>query len=121
VLAILYLLRSAAMLLFVLLPVTATTVYLFSLAMGLLWLGTLPLTNGLISQVFGVKYLSTIFGFVFVGHQLGSFLGVWLGGVIFDMTRSYDLIWFGAILLGLVAAALHWPIDDRQLARLQPA
>jgi MFS family permease len=116
-LSALYLARSAAMALFVLLPLSPLTVYLFSAAMGLLWLGTVPLTNGLISQVFGVRYIATLFGFVFFGHQLGSFLGVWLGGYVFDLTKSYELVWLGAIGLGLLAAALHWPIDDREIAR----
>jgi MFS family permease len=116
-LSALYLARSAAMALFVLLPLSPLTVYLFSAAMGLLWLGTVPLTNGLISQVFGVRYIATLFGFVFFGHQLGSFLGVWLGGYVYDLTKSYELVWLGAIGLGLVAAALHWPIDDREIAR----
>lgn len=113
----LYLARSAAMALFVVLPLNPPTVYLFCAAMGLLWLGTVPLTNGLISQVFGVRYIATLFGFVFFGHQLGSFLGVWLGGYVFDVTRSYELVWLGAIGLGLLAAALHWPIDDREITR----
>ncbi|OGB23806.1 MAG: MFS transporter [Burkholderiales bacterium RIFCSPLOWO2_02_FULL_57_36] len=114
-----YLARSVAIAAFVMLPLSEWTLYGFSIAMGLLWLGTAPLTNGLVSQVFGVKYLTTLFGFVFVGHQVGGFMGAWLGGVVFDVTGSYDLVWLGAIGLGLIAAALHWPIDDRQLARLQ--
>ncbi len=114
-LAMVYLIRTAAMALFVLCPVSATSVYLFCGAMGLLWLGTAPLTNGLVSQVFGVQYIGTLFGLVFLGHQLGAFLGVWLGGYVFDTTRSYDTVWIGAMVLGLMAAALHWPIDDRPL------
>jgi MFS family permease len=120
-LAYIYLFRSLAMAVFVSVPLTEFTTYVFSFLMGFVWLGTVPLTNGLMAQVFGIKYLTTLFGFVFVGHQVGSFFGMWLGGVVFDATRSYDLLWFGAIGLGLVAAALHWPINDRQLARLQPA
>jgi MFS family permease len=116
-----YLMRSVVIAAFVMLPLSEWTLYPFAIVMGLLWLGTAPLTNGLVSQVFGVKYLTTLFGFVFVGHQVGGFLGAWLGGVVFDATKSYDLVWFGAIALGLVAAALHWPIDDRQVARLQAA
>ena len=112
-LALVYLIRTAAMALFVLLPVSATSVILFCGVMGLLWLGTLPLTNGLVSQVFGVQYIGTLFGLVFLGHQVGAFLGVWLGGYVFDTTRSYDMVWVGAMVLGLIAAALHWPIDDR--------
>lgn len=120
-LAYIYLFRSLVMTVFVSLPLTESTVYVFSFLMGFVWLGTVPLTNGLMSQVFGVRYLTTLFGFVFVGHQVGSFFGMWLGGVVFDATRSYDLLWFGAIGLGVVAAAFHWPINDRQLARLQRA
>lgn len=117
-----YLLRALAMTLFVLLPLSEASVYVFSLVMGLVWLGTVPLTTGLVAQVFGVRYLSTLFGFVFFGHQLGAFFGVWLGGLVFDATRSYDAIWLGAILLGIAAALLHWPIDDAQVRRLaQPA
>jgi predicted MFS family arabinose efflux permease len=114
-----YLARSVTISAFVMLPLSEWTLYGFSLIMGLLWLGTAPLTNGLVSQVFGVKYLTTLFGFVFVGHQVGGFMGAWLGGMVFDVTGSYDLVWLGAIALGLIAAALHLPIDDRQLARLQ--
>lgn len=112
-----YLARSAAMALFVLLPLSHLSLYLFSLAMGALWLGTVPLTNGILAQVFGVRYLATLFGFVFFGHQLGGFLGVWLGGAVFEATGSYGPVWAGAIALGLLAAALHWPIDERPLPR----
>lgn len=120
-LAGLYCVRSAAMLLFIAMPVSTASIYLFSFAMGLTWLGTVPLTNGLVSQLFGVQYISTLFGLVFVGHQLGGFLGVWLGGAVYDATHSYDLVWGAAIAIGLAAAALHWPIDDRAVAGLQPA
>ncbi|ULX51806.1 MFS transporter [Cupriavidus taiwanensis] len=122
-LAGIYLARTAAMALFLLLPLSPATLYAFSAAMGLLWLGTVPLTNGILAQVFGVRYLATLFGFVFLGHQFGSFLGVWLGGLVFEVTRSYDAVWYGAMALGIVAAALHSPIDDRQIVRtgLAPA
>lgn len=120
-LSMIYLARSAAMALFVLLPLSAFSLYAFAAAMGLLWLGTVPLTNGIVSQIFGVRYLATLFGFVFFGHQLGSFLGVWLGGVVFESTHSYDLVWLCAMALGVIAAALHWPIDDRELVRTTPA
>jgi len=116
-LAGIYLARTSAMALFVLLPLSPFTLYAFSVAMGFLWLGTVPLTSGIVSQVFGVRYITTLFGFVFFGHQLGSFLGVWLGGLVFELTRSYDLVWMGAMALGVVAAALHWPIDDREIVR----
>jgi MFS family permease len=122
-LAGIYLARTATMALFLLLPLGTPTLYLFCAAMGFLWLGTVPLTNGILAQVFGVRYLATLFGFVFFGHQLGSFFGVWLGGLVFELTGSYDPVWFGAMALGVLAAALHWPIDDRQIVRtgLAPA
>lgn len=115
-----YIVRSAAMILFVALPVSEVTVYAFSFVMGLIWLGTVPLTNGLVSQIFGVRYITTLFGIVFFGHQLGAFLGVWLGGYVFDLTGSYDLLWFGSIALGLAAAALHMPINDANVVRNEP-
>lgn len=116
VLAALYAIRALAMAAFLVLPVTAWSAYLFSAVMGFLWLGTVPLTNGVVSRIFGVRYITTLFGFVFLGHQIGSFLGVWLGGWVYDSYRSYDLLWMGAISIGLLAACLHWPIDDRPLA-----
>lgn len=116
-LAAIYLARAVAMMLFVLLPVSTIGVYLFAAVMGFLWLGTVPLTNGLIAQLFGVRYITTLFGFVFLGHQLGSFFGVWLGGYVFVTTGSYQGIWLVAIVLGLLAALLHWPIDDRPVVR----
>jgi MFS family permease len=119
-LSVIYLIRSAAMILFVALPVSEVTVYAFSFVMGLIWLGTVPLTNGLVSQIFGVRYITTLFGIVFFGHQLGAFLGVWLGGYVFDLTKSYDLLWFGSIALGLLAAALHMPINDANVVRDEP-
>ena len=117
VLSTIYLIRTAAMALFVLLPPSPASLYIFAAVMGFVWLGTLPLTNGIVGQVFGVRYIGTLFGFVFFGHQFGSFLGVWLGGVVFVHTHSYDLVWLIAMGLGVLAAALHWPIDDRALAR----
>jgi len=117
VLAGIYLVRTAAMALFVLLPLGPVTLYAFAAVMGFIWLGTLPLTNGIVGQVFGVRHIGSLFGFVFFGHQFGSFLGVWLGGLVFERTQSYDLVWLLAMALGVLAAALHWPIDDRALAR----
>ncbi|MDR2325790.1 MAG: MFS transporter [Acidovorax sp.] len=116
-LALLYLIRSAAMLCFVWAPVSANSAYVFSIVMGFLWLGTVPLTNGLVSQVFGVRYLSTLFGLVFFGHQLGGFLGAWLGGVVYEATHSYLWLWWASIALGVLAAVLHWPINDAPAAQ----
>lgn len=112
-----YVLRSMTMGAFYLLPLTQFSLYLFCAVMGFMWLGTVPLTNGVLSQIFGVRYLTTLFGFVFFGHQLGSFLGVWLGGYVFDATRSYDVVWQLSIAIGLVSAALHYPINDAAIRR----
>lgn len=113
-----YLLRGVAFALFFLTPVTMTSVLLFGAAAGALWLGTVPLTTGLIAQIFGPRYMSTLFGIVFFSHQLGSFTGVWYGGYVFDTTGSYDHIWIAGIVLGGVAALLHAPIGDKPVARL---
>ena len=122
-LAAIYLARSAVIILFLLAPLSHTSVAIFAAAMGLLWLGTVPLTNGLVAQIFGVKYLAMLSGFVFFSHQLGSFLGVWLGGLVFDKTGAYDIVWMIAIALGVLAALVNLPVDERPLARLsaQPA
>ncbi len=120
-LAMLYMARSLVMLAFLLLPISEVTVLVFSAAMGLLWLATVPLTSGLVAQIFGTRDMAMLYGFVFLNHQLGSVLGIWLGGRLFDQTGSYDVIWWIAIALGLVAALLHWPIDERAVARLAEA
>ena len=106
---------------FVLVPISPVTVVLFAAAIGVLWLSTVPLTSGLIAQIFGPRYMATLFGFVFFSHQLGSFVGVRLAGYLFDTTGAYDAVWWAGVALGLVAVALHWPIDDRMVARLKPA
>jgi MFS family permease len=122
-LAGIYITRSVVIIAFLAAPLTPTTAYLFAMAIGLLWLATVPLTNGIVAQVFGVSYLSMLGGFVFLSHQVGSFLGAWLGGVLFDSTGSYDIVWGIIILLGVLAMAINLPIDQRPVARLneQPA
>ncbi|MEX3931831.1 MFS transporter [Paraburkholderia phymatum] len=112
VLGWLYLIRGATIASFFLLPKSTLSVVLFAAVMGLTWLGTVPLTSGLIAKVFGTRHLGTLFGVVFLSHQLGSFLGAWLGGFVFDVTGSYSLIWGATALAGLFAALLHFPIDD---------
>lgn len=114
-LAGLYMVRTAAIAIFVLLPVSAPALYGFAVIMGLTWLGTVPLTNGLLSQMFGVRYIATLFGFVFLGHQLGSFLGVWMGGWAYDQAGSYLPVWLACLAIGLSAVVLHLPIDDREV------
>ena len=116
-----YLARSAIILAFLLAPASNISAYLFGAGMGLLWLGTVPLTSALVAQIFGPRYMSTLFGIVFFSHQVGAFLGVWLGGRIYDTTGSYDTVWWIAIALGLLAAALHLPINERPVPRLRPA
>jgi len=115
VLAGLYLARSVVITLFILAPMSDLTILLFAGAIGMLWLGTVPLTSGLVAQIFGLRYMATLFGFVFFSHQLGSFLGAWLGGYVYDTTGSYDLVWWIAVALGVIAAILHLPIDDRSV------
>lgn len=109
--------RSLAIAAFYFLPLNHLSLYAFCAVMGFIWLGTVPLTNGVLTQIFGVRYLTTLFGFVFLGHQIGSFLGVWFGGYVFDTTRSYDLVWQLSIVIGFLAAALHYPIKDAEIRR----
>ena len=120
-LSTLYVTRSAVIVLFIAFPMTETTVLLFAAAMGLLWLSTVPLTSGIVAQVFGPKYMSMLTGIVFFSHQIGSFLGVWGGGYLYDTTGSYNVVWYCSIALGIFAGIVHWPIDERPLARLSPA
>jgi len=87
--------------------------------MGLLWLSTVPLTTGIVAQVFGLRYFATLSGIVFFSHQIGSFLGAWLGGFVYDQTGSYDGMWIAGIVLGLLAAIIHFPINESPLARLR--
>ena len=115
-LSFIYIARSVVITAYLAAPLTPTSTYLFAAAMGLLWLSTVPPTNAIVAQVFGVHYLSMLGGFVFFSHQIGSFLGVWLGGRLYDRTGSYDTVWAICIALGVVAALLHLPIDERSLA-----
>ncbi|CAD5107713.1 MFS transporter [Zestomonas carbonaria] len=117
----LYLLRTLVITAFLLLPLSQWTAYGFGIAMGLLWLSTVPLTNGTVATLFGVRNLSMLGGIVFLFHQLGAFLGGWLGGYLYDHTGSYELVWQISILLGLMAAALNWPVREQPVARLQAA
>ena len=113
VLGWLYLIRGVAIAAFFLLPKTGASVMIFATVMGLVWLGSVPLTSGLVAKVFGTRHLGTLFGICFLSHQIGGFLGGWLGGYLFDLTGSYSVIWTATALSGLVAAALHFAIDDR--------
>jgi predicted MFS family arabinose efflux permease len=118
-LSLIYMGRVIVIALFLLLPLTQTSALVFAGAIGFLWLATVPLTSGTVAQIFGVRYLSTLFGIVFLSHQVGAFLGVWLGGRYYDTTGSYDLVWVMAIGLGVLAALVHMPISEAPLVRPQ--
>jgi predicted MFS family arabinose efflux permease len=117
ILSAIYFGRTIVIALFLLLPLSALTVYAFAVGLGLLWLSTVPPTNGIVAQIFGVRYLAMLSGFTFLSHQIGSFLGAWLGGLMFDRTGSYNVVWYLAIALGVVAGLLNLPIDERELKR----
>lgn len=112
-----YTLRAVIIVAFLMAPVSEWSVYLFAIALGLVWLGTVPLTSGIVAQIFGVQYLSMLFGIVYLGHQIGAFLGGWLGGYVFDATGSYLLVWIIAALLSGVAALVNLLADDREVDR----
>jgi MFS family permease len=113
----LYSLRSLVMIVFILLPITSTSVIVFSAFMGLLWLGTVPLTGSIVAQVFGLRHMGMLFGFAFVAHQLGSFIGIYAAGYFFDMFGNYNGVWWAAIIMGLVASLMNYPINDKPIER----
>ncbi|MDO9159116.1 MAG: MFS transporter, partial [Burkholderiaceae bacterium] len=117
ILAGIYLSRSVVITLFLLAPLTPWSVYLFASVMGVLWLSTVPPTNAVVAQIFGVAHFSMLGGFVFFSHQIGSFMGVWLGGVLYDQTGSYQVVWVLAIALGVVAALINLPVKENAIAR----
>ncbi len=115
-----YFARAAIISLFILAPLSATTVYLFAAAMGFLWLSTVPLTNGVVAGIFGMRYLSMLSGFVFFSHQIGSFLGVWLGGYLYTLQGNYSVVWMITIALGVFAGLVNLPINEGPIARAAP-
>jgi MFS family permease len=119
-LALIYLLRTIVAATFILLPMTPATVLLFSLFMGALWLATVPLTSGLVAHIYGLRYMGTLYGLVFFSHQLGSFVGVWLGGRMYDLTGDYTLVWWIGVGVGAFSAIVHLPVKEKPLG-LQPA
>ena len=120
ILSFIYLARAVAISVFLLVPLSPLSVYIFSAVMGTLWLSTVPPTNATIAQIFGVQHLSMLGGFVFCSHQLGSFMGVWLGGYLYDATGSYDIVWYIAIGLGVLAGLVNLPIKEAPIQRAQP-
>ncbi|MDM0053708.1 MFS transporter [Variovorax sp. J22R115] len=119
-LATIYISRAVAIALFLIVPISPMTVYVFASVMGFLWLSTVPLTSGIVAQIFGVAHLSMLGGIVFLSHQVGSFLGVWLGGYLYDRTGSYDLVWYIAIALGVCAALINLPVKEGAIVRPTP-
>lgn len=117
ILAFIYLARAVVISVFLLVPLSPMSVYIFSAVMGVLWLSTVPPTNAAVAQIFGVAHLSMLSGFVFFSHQIGSFMGVWLGGYLYDRTGSYDIVWYIAIALGVLAALVNLPIKEAAIVR----
>ena len=120
ILMFIYFVRAIVITIFLLVPLSPASVYVFSAVMGALWLSTVPPTNATIAQIFGVQHLSMLGGFVFFSHQLGSFMGVWLGGYLYDATGSYDIVWYIAIGLGVLAGLVNLPIKEAPIQRAQP-
>jgi len=117
ILAGIYLARSVVIVIFLLVPLSPMSVYVFAAVMGVLWLSTVPPTNAVVAQIFGVAHFSMLGGFVFFSHQIGSFMGVWLGGVLYDRTGSYDIVWYLAVALGVMAALVNLPVRETAIAR----
>lgn len=117
-LSAIYFSRAIVISIMLMMPKTELTIYIFAFAIGILWLSTVPLTMGIVAQIFGLRYMATLVGVVFFSHQVGSFIGVWLGGYLYDSYGSYDPVWWAAVVLGVIAALLHMPIDERPLERL---
>ena len=113
--------RAIILVLFLLFPISEFTIYAFSITTGLLWLATVPPTSGLVAQMFGLRYMGTLYGIVFLNHQLGSFSGVWLGGYLFDSTGSYDVVWWSTAIIAAITALIHVFIDERPVTRLRQA
>jgi MFS family permease len=121
ILAFIYFARSVVITIFLLAPLTPASVYVFAAAIGLLWLSTVPPTNAVVAQIFGVAHLSMLSGFVFFSHQIGSFMGVWLGGLLYDRTGSYDIVWLIAIALGVFAGLVNLPVRETPIQRAPAA
>ena len=120
-LSIIYVLRSVAVVVFISLPITTTSAIVFGASMGLLWLSTVPPTSALVALMFGTRWMATLFGFAFFSHQVGGFLGVWLGGILFERTGSYNVVWWLSVVLGIVSALINLPIVEKPIVRALPA
>mgnify|MGYP001821821376 FL=1 len=120
-LAIIYTARTVVAALFIMFPITPTSVVLFSLSMGSLWLATVPLTSGLVAHIYGLRYMGTLYGLVFLSHQIGGFLGIWLGGRMYDVYGDYTLVWWIGVAVGVFSAIIHLPIREQRLPSLRLA
>jgi len=120
-LGLIYFFRAVAIAAFMIYPISIVSVYIFAIVTGFLWLATVPATSGIVAQMFGLKYMGTLYGIVFLNHQLGSFLGVWLGGYLYDETGSYDIVWYSAAVIALITAIIHIFIDERPVLRIREA
>ena len=120
ILATIYLSRAVVIAVFIAAPLSPASVYIFSSLMGLLWLSTIPPTNAVVAQIFGIQHMSMLSGFIFFSHQIGSFMGVWLGGFLYDRTGSYDIVWYIAIALGVLAALVNLPVRETPIHRSSP-
>jgi predicted MFS family arabinose efflux permease len=120
-LSLIYFGRALVIALFLIFPLSQSSALIFGSAMGFLWLATVPLTSGMVARLFGTRYLSTLYGIVFLSHQLGAFLGVWLGGRLYDTLGSYNPVWYIAIALGLIAAVIHIPLSEKPAVQVQIA
>ncbi len=121
ILSWIYLGRGAVIAVFILMPISDTSILIFAGTMGILWLSTVPLTSALVAHIFGVRYMATLFGIVFLSHQIGGFSGAWLGGMVYDATGSYDIVWWFSVVLSIISALFHFPIAERPVARLVAA
>jgi MFS family permease len=121
ILSFIYFARAIVIAIFVFAPLSAASVYAFAMALGILWLSTVPPTNSIVAHIFGVRYLAMLSGFTFFSHQIGSFLGAWLGGKLYDVTGSYNIVWYIAIALGVIAGLINLPIDEREIRRAPAA
>ena len=121
ILAFIYAARAIVLSIFLIMPMTTFSIYMFSILTGFLWLATIPPTSGMVAQMFGLKYMGTLYGIVFLNHQIGSFFGVWLGGYFYDRTGSYDIIWWAAVVIAAITALIHIPIDERPVMRIRNA
>jgi predicted MFS family arabinose efflux permease len=117
ILSFIYFARAVVIAIFLIVPLSPMSVYVFASVMGLLWLSTIPPTNAVVAQIFGVAHMSMLGGFVFFSHQIGSFMGVWLGGVLYDRTGSYDIVWYLSIALGVFAGLINLPVRETPIER----